>query len=137
MSWSPDRYMRSCPFRDQRGNVPPLFETCHFPPCPEPGGGNARTYTSYLPDSSDRYASHRPSGENDGSRSVKPLLRNCSGLPAFNWPPCSSSGTVQIWGFPETSQYAMRLLSGVKGHGDWIALLCVSACGWPAPSART
>jgi hypothetical protein len=33
MIWSPDWYINSCPFRDQRGAVPPLFEICHFPPC--------------------------------------------------------------------------------------------------------
>jgi hypothetical protein len=28
------------------------------------------------------------------------------------------------------------LPSGVKDHGIWYVLLCVSAWGWPAPSAR-
>src|SRR5580658_5499793 len=97
MIWSPDWYTRSCPFRVQRGASPPLFEICHFPPVPDGGGGNARTYTSYLPDSFEAYASHRPSGENVGTTSLKLLLRNCSGVPAFNRPPCSSGGTVQIW----------------------------------------
>src|ERR1700728_3715125 len=135
MIWSPDRYTSSRPFRDQRAIPPPLFETCHFPPCPDDGGGNARTYTSYFPDSFDAYASQRPSGENAGTWSRKLLLRNCSGFPAFNWPPWSSSGTVQIWSTPPPNE-ASRLPSGVNDDGNWTVLLCHSACGWPDPSAR-
>src|SRR5580704_17011482 len=96
MIWSPDWYTRSCAARDQRGPVPPPFEICHCPPCPGDDGGKARTYTSFFPNAFDSYASHRPSGENDGSWSAELLLRNGSGFPAFNWPPCSSTGTVQI-----------------------------------------
>ena len=48
--------------RDQIGTLPPALEICHLPP----GPGNGRTYTSYLPDSSDWYAIQRPSGETAG-----------------------------------------------------------------------
>jgi hypothetical protein len=64
--------------------VPPLFEISHLSPCLDDGGGNARTYTSFFPDSSEKYASHRPSGENDGFMSEELLVRNGSGFPAFN-----------------------------------------------------
>src|ERR1039457_4288534 len=100
MSESPEPKPRSCPFRNQNGLSPPLFEICHLPACPDDGGGKARTYTSFFPDSVELYASHRPSGENIGSRSVKLFLRNCSGVPAFNWPRWSSTGMVQICAFP-------------------------------------
>jgi hypothetical protein len=50
MIWlSSPRKNSSRPLRDQTGLPPLEFETCHFPPL----SGNARTQTSYLPDSLD------------------------------------------------------------------------------------
>ena len=53
MTWSPDWYTSSRPFRNQRRAVPPLFEIRHLRPGPDDGGGNARTYTSGCPVSFD------------------------------------------------------------------------------------
>src|SRR5260370_11044104 len=45
--------------------MPPSVEICVFDPdCEEIPGRNGRTYAWFEPDSSDTYASHRPSGEN-------------------------------------------------------------------------
>ena len=46
-----------------------------------PDPGNGRTYTSLLPASSERYAIHRPSGENTGGISWAGVLRNTVGVP--------------------------------------------------------
>ena len=51
------------PLLDQTGSVPPSVDTCQRPASTS---GNGRTYTSPRPDSSEAYASHRPSGENSG-----------------------------------------------------------------------
>ena len=59
--------------RDQVG-VPATARNLPLPP----GPGNGRTYTSWRPDSSEEYASHRPSGENIGSASAT----GCSGTPS-------------------------------------------------------
>src|SRR5262245_41728969 len=58
--------MSSRPSRDQRGDTPPLNETAAL----TPGPGNAVTYTSSLPDSSDTYASQCPSGESFAPRTL-------------------------------------------------------------------
>ena len=49
----------SFPSRRQRGSVPPAVETFDLPL----DFGNGRTYTSFVPDSLETYAIHRPSGE--------------------------------------------------------------------------
>src|SRR5436190_15283652 len=87
----------SLPFGLQRGCVPPPAQTIHFPDFCE--GGNGRTYTSNRPDSSEIYATERPSGENTPRRSANSVPANRNGLPppesgytqrssAVDWPTC-------------------------------------------------
>src|SRR6266550_580659 len=64
--------------------MPPPFEICSL----APGPGNAWTYTSGLPDSSEEYAIQRPSGENFGDPSPN---RDCATGSAR--PPPSSGNT--------------------------------------------
>ena len=78
---SPDRYIWSCPVRDpSRINAAAVRD---LPPStlPEDGGGNARTYTTYFPDSFDTYARPHPSGENVELASLKVFLWNCPAFP--------------------------------------------------------
>src|SRR6516162_8827841 len=82
----------SRPLCDHAGYEPLSFEICCLP-C---RSGNARTYTSYLPDSLDMYAIHRPSGENVGALPLKEVWRNNSGLPIRSPELPVSTGTVQI-----------------------------------------
>src|ERR1700722_7023460 len=102
MIWSPAWYSKSWLVRDHIGPTcaTPPFDICPWPPCPDAGGGNARTYTTGLPPVVDSDAIHRPSGENSGEKSENWLLRNCSVVPAFICPLVSSSVTVQICGDP-------------------------------------
>src|SRR5262249_20400632 len=56
---------------------PPRVETCQRAPV----AGNGSTKTSGLPDSSDMYASHRPSGENSDCHNVlRTALRTFHGF---------------------------------------------------------
>ena len=136
MIWSPAWYNSSRPLGDHAGDNPPLLEISHLSPPADPLAANARTYTSNLPDSFDAYASHRPSGENEPSRSVDLVVRNRSGFPAFSPPLSASIGTDQICGLPSGWKYASRVPSRETAVGSWMLLPACSTCGWPAPSAR-
>src|SRR5262245_43235424 len=71
-SVSPFAKKSSRPSRDHTGAPPPSMEIC----VRLPGPGNGRTYTSARPDSSDTYATHLPSGENDAENSLGGFSRN-------------------------------------------------------------
>src|SRR5262249_5231788 len=109
--------------------------TCHLPPAP----GNGRTYTSKRPDSSDWYASHRPSGEKTGSTSLKGPFENTVGLPGLQ-PEASSPSMGRIIKscavFCVDSLNARNLPLGCHDPGNWPALFRVSRCTSPVPSAR-
>ena len=72
--WS-SMYTSSRPPRVQRGPAPPSVETCHRR---APTFGKGRTYTSCRPDSSELYATARPSGEIAGFRSTPGACSNVS-----------------------------------------------------------
>src|SRR5206468_1729992 len=76
---------------DQAASLPPPVEICHLPP----GPGKGRTKTSFRPDSSDRYAIQRPSGEKTGSTSPAGVLRKTDGFPGFH-PEVSSPSIGRI-----------------------------------------
>ena len=86
-----ERYTSCFPSRDQVGWIPPAVEICHFPP----GPGNGRTYTSGGPDSSETYATQRPSGENTASRSTNGVRRKAVAFPGFH-PETSSPSMGRI-----------------------------------------
>src|SRR5215472_9517558 len=95
---------------------------------------------AYDPDSLDRYATQRPSGENTGTASSSDVRRNGSGLPGLGRSgSVASSGSVQrskpVSGL--TSIYASRRPSGEKDHGTRLFGLSRSRTRSPAPSLRT
>src|SRR5688572_9639343 len=100
MIWSPARYNSSRPLGDHAGDNPAPLEISHLSPPSDPFAANGRTYTSSIPDSSDEYASHRPSGESVPSTSLDLVVRNRAGFPAFSPPLSASIGTDQICGLP-------------------------------------
>src|SRR5262249_10078217 len=84
----------SCPLRDHTGYPPPPFEISHLLPVARPG--NSLTYTCSTPDSSEAYASQRPSGEKEGCLSSNGVCTKTSGFPARSSAPLTSNGTVQM-----------------------------------------
>src|SRR5262249_34370394 len=114
---------------------PPSVEIRNFPPA----SGNRLTYTSALPDSSDTYATHRPSGEITGIVSLNGVWRRISGARVLGWSVSTSSkGRVNrshlVWEFHDWN--ASRLPSGENEDAPIWLLLCVSSTVAPAPSAR-
>ena len=72
------RYYSSRPLRDQTGSDPPPADTC-VRPCTRETAGPA---TSASPDSSDAYASHRPSGDRAGVVFVNGVVSSGFSVPS-------------------------------------------------------
>src|SRR4051812_14725642 len=66
----------SSPRCDQRGVLPPVVDTGHFP---APGAARGTTYTSKRPVSFVTYASHLPSGETAGEYSARGVATSGTG----------------------------------------------------------
>src|SRR3990172_11304411 len=118
--------------RDHVGKDPPAVEICHFPP----GPGNGRTYTSKRPDSSESYASHRPSGEKAALASENGLLRKTTGFPGFHTVASSPvNGRIRMSErvFGHTSLKAKKFPLGCHDAGDCGFSLSVRRSASPLP----
>src|SRR5262245_39946433 len=81
--------------------------------------GNARTYTSYKPDSADVYANQRPSGENAAVAAPEGKSTNSSEFPASGSVPLFRTAAVLKDHFPSAarSEKANVCPSGVNDSG--------------------
>ena len=118
----------SRPSRAHRGSVPPPVEIGQRL---RSTAGNGRTYTSARPDSSDWYASHRPSGEMAGVVSECAVFSN--GRVSTDGPNVAIVMSSPVLG-PRVSR-TIRVLSGEKGLVFLSPSTLNDASAGPLPSA--